>query len=215
MDETVTIRETLPPSLDENSKVDTSSPFRSVKEAVAVFGERFIASEIYSPSPNTSFTLPKQETPIWKYTPNSNQTLWKSPQSEVDHSPVFMHTLKKLELELEETKRELNILKERESETEVALASLNAELHKNMSKIAKVEAEVAGKAAATKKSSITLAQVLSGVQESNYLNEKKVMKKKPIIPLVTDLFMFSRKNGKAANNSEMSPLHTSSHMYGN
>nr|GEY42984.1 hypothetical protein [Tanacetum cinerariifolium] len=150
MDETVTIRETLPPSLDENSKVDTSSPFRSVKEAVAVFGERFIASEIYSPSPNTSFTLPKQETPIWKYTPNSNQTLWKSPQSEVDHSPVFMHTLKKLELELEETKRELNILKERESETEVALASLNAELHKNMSKIAKVEAEVAGKAAATK-----------------------------------------------------------------
>ncbi|GKE43907.1 hypothetical protein Tco_1471191 [Tanacetum coccineum] len=213
MDETVTIRETLPPSMDENSMIDTSSPFRSVKEAVAVFGERFLASEIYSPSPKPTFTLPKQETPIWKYTPNSNQTLWKSPQSEVDHSPVFMHTLKKLELELEETKRELNKLKERESETEVALASLNAELHKNMSKIAKAEAEVAGKAAATKKSSITLAQVLSGVQESKYLNEMKVMKKKPIIPLVTDLFMFARKNGKAANNSVMSPLHTSSHMY--
>ncbi|PWA96893.1 hypothetical protein CTI12_AA035150 [Artemisia annua] len=211
--ETVTIGETLSPSLNENSMVDTSSPFRSVKEAVAVFGERFLASEIYSsPSPKPTFTLSKQDTPIWKYTPNSNQTLWKSPQSEGDHSPVFMNTLKKLELELEETKRELNILKERESETEVALASLNAELHKNMSKIAKVEAEVAGKAAAMK-SSITLAQVLSGGQESKYLNKKKVMKKKPIIPLVTDLFMFARKSGKAANNSVMSPLHTSSHMY--
>ncbi|GKE28595.1 hypothetical protein Tco_1443979, partial [Tanacetum coccineum] len=91
----------------------------------------------------------------------------------------------------------------------------NAELHKNMSKIAKAEAEVAGKAATMKKSSITLAQVLNGVQESKYLNEKKVMKKKPIITLVTYLFMFARKSGKAANSSVMSPLHTSSHMYWN
>nr|GEU83284.1 retrotransposon protein, putative, Ty1-copia subclass [Tanacetum cinerariifolium] len=110
------------------------------------------------------------------------------------------------------SKRELNILKERDPETEVALASLNAEHHKYMSKIAKAEAKVAGKAVAMKKSSITLAQVLNAVQESKYLNEKKVMKKKPIITLVTDLFMFARKSGKAANSSVMSPLHTSSHM---
>ncbi|GJY90168.1 hypothetical protein Tco_0505364 [Tanacetum coccineum] len=45
---------------------------------------------------------------------------------------------------------------------QLALASLNAELHKNMSKIAKAEAEVAGKTAAMKKSSITLAQMKSG-----------------------------------------------------
>lgn len=123
-------------------------------------------------------------------------------------------------MELEETKRELNILKERESETEVALASLNAELHKNMSKIAKVEAEVARKAVAMR-SKMTLRQVLNvggedkekGI-ESMYLNEKKklMMKKRPVIPLVTDLF--TRKNGKTKH-SLLSQLFTSSPMYWN
>ncbi|KAD4179406.1 hypothetical protein R6Q59_023001 [Mikania micrantha] len=170
---------TLPP-LDHHT-VDTTRPFRSVKEAVAIFGDRL---QVYSPSPKPPFALPKQEAPIWK-----------SPQ---DQSLVVMNTLKKLELELNETKRELKLIKEKESDTEVALASLNAELHLSMSKIAKAEAEAAGKAAAMRSSSMTLRQVLSGVddaRERKYLIEKKVLKKKPVIPLVTDLFAW--KNGKA------------------
>ncbi|KAI3497503.1 hypothetical protein L1887_40162 [Cichorium endivia] len=205
-----TLPENPPPPVDiHHTAVDNSRPFRSVKEAVAVFGERFLATETYSPSPKP-FTLPKQEMPIWKHTPSSDQTLWKSPENEDDPSPALMTTLKKLESELEETKRELNILKERESETEVALASLNAELHKNMSKIAKAEAEVAGKAAAAMRPSTTLRQVLSGGgderekgRERKYVKERKVTKKKPVIPLVTDLF--TRKNGKAKN-SFLSPI---------
>ncbi|XP_076918709.1 uncharacterized protein LOC143579182 [Bidens hawaiensis] len=175
-----------PPSLDdERPTVDTTRPFRSVKEAVAIFGERLQP-------------VPKQETPIWKHAPNSNQTLWKSSESDQEPSPLVMTTLKKLEFELKETKRELKLLKERESETEVALASLNAELHKNMSKIAKVEAVAAGQAVVVRRRrtpSITMREVLSGFggeremgRESMYLNEKKVLKKKPVIPLVTDLF---------------------------
>nr|XP_043629955.1 WEB family protein At1g75720-like [Erigeron canadensis] len=227
MDQPTSLHENPPPTLpplDDHSTVDTSSPFRSVKEVVAMFGERFLATKIYTPSPKPSFTLPIQEsTPIWKYTPNSNKNLWKSPKNELDSSPVVMNILKKLELELEETKRQLNMLKERETETELSLASLNAELHKNMSKIAKAEAEVAGKAA-TMRSSMTLAQVLSGSnaddddddqaiekgKEKRYLNEKKMLKKKPVIPLLTDLF--SKKNEKAEN-SKLSPLYASSLMY--
>lgn len=167
-----------------------------------MFGERVNVSQIYSPSPKPPYILPKQESPICNSTPTSYQILWKSPERDQDSSPVVMNTLKKLELELNETKKELKILKERESETEVALASLNAELHKNMSKIAKAEAEAARKAvvagnAVAIRSSMTLRQVLNGFGgERKYLmSEKKVLKKKPVIPLVTDLFAW--KNWKA------------------
>lgn len=53
--------------------------------------------------------------------------------------------MRKLEAEITKTKTEVRMLKERESDTEVALASLNAELHKNIAKIAKAEADAAWK----------------------------------------------------------------------
>ncbi|KAI3702149.1 hypothetical protein L6452_27875 [Arctium lappa] len=217
-DQTQTLPENPPPANIHHPNIDTSRPFRSVKEAVAVFGERFLTGEIYSPSPKlATITLPKQETPKWKLTPSASkdQSLWKSPENEEDPPPMVINTLKKLESELEETKRELNMLKERESETEVALASLNAELHKNMSKIAKAEAEVAGKAAVMR-SSTTLRQVLSGDggperekgREIKYVNkERKTMKKKPVIPLLTDLF--TRNKEKTKNSSLLNPHYRS------
>ncbi|KAI3755192.1 hypothetical protein L1987_54987 [Smallanthus sonchifolius] len=180
------------PPLDDHPMVDSTRPFRSVKEAISIFGERLQTSETNSPPPKPPFTLPKQEAPIWnKSTPNySNQPLWKSPETDHEPSTVVMNTLKQLELEVKETKRELKMLKERESETEVALACLKAELHKNMSKVAKAEAEAAGKEVVVR-SSMTMRQVLSGIggeKDRKYLSDKKVLKKKPVVPLVTDLF---------------------------
>ncbi|KAK2966089.1 hypothetical protein RJ640_025585 [Escallonia rubra] len=183
------------PPIDYRSNVDTSRPFRSVKEAVAVFGERILTGEIYSPKP---FTFSKQDT---------SPTFSPSPQIFRDRDdPQLEETLKKLEAELEETKTELKLLKERESETEVALASLNAELHKNMSKMAKAEAAAAAaaKASVTRvDSSPTLAQILSVAEKEVLLygegrkKEKKIMKLKPIIPMVGDLFR--RKKGSSAS----------------
>ncbi|KAI3509319.1 hypothetical protein L1887_24514 [Cichorium endivia] len=198
-----------PPAVDYSSNVDTSRAFSSVKEAVAIFGERFLTGEIFLPSPKPPFSLPKQETPSWKST-NSTQTSWKSCSSsreiEEEPSPLLASSLKKLESELEETKKELKLLKERESETEVALACLNAELQKNMSKIAKAEAAEK----VVQQSSLSgLTPVVSG-GTGRKMTERKVVKKKPIIPLLGDLF--SKKKGKS-NTSMLNPLYTSSQMH--
>ena len=132
------------PPKDYLSNIDTSRPYRSVKEAVAVFGERLLVGEIYTRKPYIYSHPPSQE--ITWYPP--------SPQNrkEDDHQQGVLDALKKLEAELEETKTELKLLKERESETEIALASLNAELHKNMSKLAVAEAAEAKRAATTPRS---------------------------------------------------------------
>ncbi|KAI3445600.1 hypothetical protein Pfo_002265 [Paulownia fortunei] len=228
--------------------VDTSRPFRSVKEAVAIFGERFLVGEIYTPKP---FIFPKKETPFLSPSsrvdkePHWNYTSPSPRGSSYSHDTTLSDTVKKLEAELEDTKAELKLLKERESETEVALASLNAELHKNMSKLARAEAEVAARAAASSRSasslhmadgamiikeeeqkrdaylrmesgpSPSLAQILSiGEKEGLFVGrkkERKGVKKKPIIPLVGDLF--SRKKGTST--TLHNPLYASSHLQWN
>lgn len=199
------------PTRDHHSSVDTSRPFRSVKEAVAVFGERLFVGETYSAKRFT--IIPKQETQVsLPSTPKKSRA-----DDKENNNTTLENTLRKLEAELQETKMELRLLQERESETEVALASLNAELHKNMSKMAKAEAVAAAKAAAERsiasfegekreeglkeergRRAPTLAQRLSiSEMELSFIvgrrKERRVMKKKPIVPLVGDLF--SRKKG--------------------
>ncbi|XP_031247513.1 WEB family protein At1g75720-like [Pistacia vera] len=226
-----------------SSNVDTSRPFRSVKEAVAVFGERFLVGEIYSPK-RFSFSPPTKHEIItpWKYSssPQNPREVIDDEKNEKNNNGEVLDTLKKLEAELEETKMELKLLKKREAETEVALATLNAELHKNMSKLAEAEADVAKKAieyhrrredqerkrelVRKKENSLTLAQILC-VEENDIdveahaarflggrRSEGKMMKKKPIVPLVTDLFF--KKKGSPNNSTILhSTIYASPNMY--
>ncbi|XP_041013685.1 WEB family protein At1g75720-like [Juglans microcarpa x Juglans regia] len=202
-------------NIDCSSKVDASRPFRSVKEAVAIYDERLLLGEFFSPKPCVN--IPKQET-SWNFSPIPTESKLEDLN---DHRSI-LDTLKKLEAELKETKVELKLLKERESETEVALASLNAELHKNMSKLAEAEAAAAAKAVAatemmslerassrireeerkrelmySMEDSTTLAQILSLGKEGYFGIEKKRMKKKPIIPLLGDLFSRKKRSSTA------------------
>ncbi|XP_061375969.1 WEB family protein At1g75720 [Gastrolobium bilobum] len=143
------------PALNFSSTVDTSRPFSSVKEAVAIFGERLLLGEIYSPKPfsDTSAYSPIKREASWRFSsPSTPPSPMKPKEDEGVNGNALYETLKKLESELEKTKVELKLLKERGSETEVALATLNAELHKNMSKLAQAEAVAAGKAAVATKS---------------------------------------------------------------
>ncbi|XP_023544273.1 WEB family protein At3g51220 [Cucurbita pepo subsp. pepo] len=194
------------PNQSSASIVDTSRPFRSVKEAVAVFGERLLVGEAYSSSPKPCANAPLAETGTWDSLLSSTTTLKEEKEHEV------LDTLKKLEAELEETKEELRLLKEREEDTEVALASLNAELHKNMSKLAEAEAEAAAAAKAVATRRITMGcesgrieeemkrtEALTQILRFGGKKEKKKVKKKPIIPLVGDLLMRLRRKGSLSS----------------
>lgn len=127
----------------EQQHVDTSRPFSSVKEAVAIFGQRIMLpgqthTANHKPvSPRITHTASLPSSP-WKQRPS----LPSSPQSPKEE---FMDVLKKLEAEITETKTEVRKLKERESETEVTMATLNAKMRKNMSEMAKAEADAAGR----------------------------------------------------------------------
>uniref|UniRef100_A0A2K1WNB0 WEB family protein n=1 Tax=Populus trichocarpa TaxID=3694 RepID=A0A2K1WNB0_POPTR len=187
------------PAKDYSSSVDTSRPFRSVKEAVAIFGKRFLVGEIYSSKPY--YNPPGEENISWRFlSPNPS---YRSPKEDHHHdqNEVF-GALMKLEAEL-------NLLKERESETEIALASLNAELHKNMSKEERMRELMI-----RTENSPTLAQILSLGEEkgcSRGKEERKAMKKKPIVPLVGDFFF----KKKGSSNTHNNPLYASPEVYFN
>ncbi|TXG71840.1 hypothetical protein EZV62_000419 [Acer yangbiense] len=225
--DTQTVAPKKPAINDYSSNVDTSRPFRSVKEAVAVFGEQFLVGEIYSPKPFSYSPPPNKQEMItsWKYYSPSQSPQSNPREDHVDQSE-FSESLKKLKAELEETKMELKLLKKRESETEIALATLNAEFHKNMSKLAEAEAAAAKTARMNAsaereireeermmirmESSPTLAQILS-IGEKDFGEEMKMTmtkkkKKKPIVPLVTDLFFFKK---KGSPNTLENPLYAS------
>ncbi|CAL1385570.1 unnamed protein product [Linum trigynum] len=249
-------------SCSYRSSVDTSRPFSSVKEAVAIFGERFLLQNIYHSTPTTPTKHHQQPPPTadsasWKsasaspspsaspsvvpddvVTPNDSPKLKLEPSSNpsgsaIDES-VLVESVRRLEAELEETKAALKQLKEQGSETEIALASLNAELHMNMARMARAEAAAAKKAADGKDEaaaarddklmmrmvgSPTLAQILnlgSEMSSNGYYSNKKMKangkKKKPIVPLVGDFLYWKRKKDSRSAVSD-NPLYGSPNVF--
>ncbi|KAG1331156.1 putative WEB family protein [Cocos nucifera] len=229
----------------EQPEVDTARPFSSVKEAIAVFGERFLAGDAFyqrtdssikldATTPKPIFSLPPPAPPPPKpiHSPSSSPPSYTSSASQFNQERedelIILSSLRKLEAELEVTKRELMLVKERESETEIVVANLNKQLHKIMSKLAEMEGTKAAE------SGLTIERRSTEVQSDRWVNERtrdigarfeylptlaqalslgdievdlggrgkrKVPKKKPIIPLIGD--MFSRKKVSSDLNSSL------------
>lgn len=173
-------------------EVDTARPFRSVKEAVAVFGERIlvggsnsrysshavaIANSHADATPNTKHE-DSSSTSAVTLSPNAMVEVEaeqeseataaivpmysapSSPRSEYDDDDgehdrydeeaglAIMSSIKKLEAEVADTRREVGQLRKRGTEMEMAVASLNAQLHRGLSRLAEIEADNKASAAA-------------------------------------------------------------------
>ncbi|KAK4366286.1 hypothetical protein RND71_014166 [Anisodus tanguticus] len=96
-------------------EIDTRQPFGSVKEAVMLFGEKFLAGEIYAKQLKQVQT--KIELPVTVELEETKQNLQKSKEG------TFMaHCLQSLKEELELTRREIQQLKTRELKQKVPLS---------------------------------------------------------------------------------------------
>ncbi|THU66813.1 hypothetical protein C4D60_Mb05t18150 [Musa balbisiana] len=128
----------------EPAEVDSTSPFRSVKEAVAVYGDRCHAGNASSRKTSSSAKLDIIRSPVCSLPPPKPVVSANSSPPSLSSTFRFVHerddelrvvnAVRKLEAELYEAKREVKLLKEMQSETKVAVAALCLQLQKSMSK---------------------------------------------------------------------------------
>ncbi|KAF7052927.1 hypothetical protein CFC21_060947 [Triticum aestivum] len=264
-------------------EVDTARPFRSVKEAVAVFGERILVGGSNSRYNGNAVALADPHanaTPSAKHEDSSRSstaTLSPNAMAEVDAEPgpeamtaivpmysahsspsftsprsayeddgelgcqdeeaglAVVSSIKKLEAEVADTRREVLQLRKRGTEMEMAVATLNAQLHRGLSRLAEIEADKAAAAARrsiggdtdvmaaamvrserwAEKSSTYSSEYLPSFSHALSLGEidddllggrrRKAQKVKPIVPLIGDI-LFSKSFSKRKSGKDSGDL---------
>lgn len=213
---------------DYRSNVEACRPFRSVKEAVAIFSKSFRAGEIAIPPSPTEAKPPDHDNAVNHRRVTSDavsdepveQQEEEEERGEKRKEKGLIDGLRKLEAELEETKRELRILKEWESETEIALATLNADLHRSMSRLAKVEAmESVSRAKAMSARSSSTLKADFGIREARRIDPgRTVGRERKYYPTLAEILSIAddpktrRKKGYSGGSGEKEKQHSNKAM---
>ncbi|KAL3527208.1 hypothetical protein ACH5RR_011864 [Cinchona calisaya] len=195
-------------------EIDMRQPFRSVKEAVALFGEKVLAGEIYANKPKEMQTKgnteqhhqPKTGMVIANQLEETKQSLKKS--DEEGDNNILAYYLHSLKQELEQTKKELQQLKgSRELSQHKPPPSIDPEIEElkfiennTTTKVeVKTQTDDQDEFEFEKKRSVKFAspplltRVISSkeeaeVDQSRPSVEEKKFKRKPLIPLFGMLF---------------------------
>ncbi|XP_020220118.1 WEB family protein At1g75720 isoform X2 [Cajanus cajan] len=103
------------------AEIDTRAPFRSVKEAVSLFGDKVLAGQVYATANNLKKMQSGETENGVEYSRIGNveaelEETRENLERAKEESMVMAHCLSSLQEELERTKQELQQLKQRETE---------------------------------------------------------------------------------------------------
>lgn len=166
-----------------SSEIETSRPFRSVKEAAAAINQ-FQTLACSSPG-----------------TPASGAGSGSGQKSiPVCYEVSVVESIKRLEMELAEMRQELAFMRRRRSEMEISIASINARFHRSLSKLAEIEAAQAAERNAIREErrweeenefwpcfgdALSISDMDIAMERRM---ERKVKREKPLVPLIGRIF---------------------------
>ncbi|XP_068646971.1 WEB family protein At1g75720-like [Aristolochia californica] len=185
----------------QRAEIDTSAPFRSVKEAVALFGEKVLAGEVYANKLKEIQTTISEnghgQSMLGTITAELEETR-ESLKKATEAGEQMASSLTSLKEELEQTKRELLQLKAKELEklpveTEIEdLKFVENAISLDINRQLPSEGIEFERKRCVKFSSPPLAQAIDSAERDDIRLERhpslKKKKKKPLIPLIGEFF---------------------------